>query len=175
MNTEVWKPVVGYEGMYEVSDRGRVRSLHGNVNFPGRSGRIRVPHEQANGYLTVSLWNPGGSPKVRRATIHKLVAAAFIGERPRGCEVNHRNGNKRDNRAENLEYATRTQNVRHARDVLRVDGWARGERHCRAKLSSEQVADIRAAAGTIREIAARFGVHNSTVCTIRNGQSRKRG
>lgn len=119
---EEWRPVVGYEGAYEVSDMGRVRSLdrpipHGR--YPGKTrimrGRVLRPALSA-GYPHVNLSVSGVG---RAAKIHWLVAAAFIGPRPDGALVCHRNGDSTDNRVENLRYGTYSENlndmIRHGR------------------------------------------------------------
>lgn len=109
--TERWLPVVGYEGIYEVSSHGRVRSLS-RADFVGRKrqGRVLAPGCQ-NGYFFVHLCK-GGNKRVQR--VHKLVASAFLGERPEGCTVNHIDGDKTNNHPNNLEYMTQGDNVRHA-------------------------------------------------------------
>lgn len=97
---EIWKPVVGFERFYEVSNLGNIKSL--------RSGKIRkqVPSNQ-NGYLMIVLC---GEDFKRTMTVHRIVAKAFC-EQPEGCEfVNHKNENKHDNCAENLEWVTKYYN-----------------------------------------------------------------
>lgn len=103
MENEVWKPILGANG-YEVSDQGRVRNKDtGRVLRPGRFGR---------GYLNVRLrWGQ----VYRTATVHSLVAAAFLGPRPPGMDVVHLNGVPDDNREENLCYESRSDNVRRYR------------------------------------------------------------
>ena len=103
--TEEWREVAGYEGAYEVSNLGRVRSLpggqrHGIVLKPGHSGR---------GYLSVSLCIAGVP---RTFYIHHLVARAFIGPRPEGLDVCHSDGDFLDNRPQNLRYDTANGNMR---------------------------------------------------------------
>lgn len=93
---ERWLPVVGCEGLYEVSDQGRVRSL--------RTGLVLKPDAHAT-YPRVTV---GGG---RRAYVHHLVAAAFIGPRPLGFQVLHRNDVRTDNRVENLYYGTASDNM----------------------------------------------------------------
>ncbi len=100
---EVWRPVPGYEGLYEVSDQGRVRSLPRERT----AGRILKPNRSNTGYLTVNLYK-GGDHTV---TVHSLVAAAFIGTRPAGMQVRHLNGDRLDPRRVNLAYGTATQNT----------------------------------------------------------------
>jgi hypothetical protein len=101
---ETWKPAIGYEAFYEVSTLGRVRSL--------RRKHLLKPQPHKDGYRTVSLCVDGRSKTVG---IHKLVAAAFIGPRPDGHEVNHEDGDKANNRYRNLEYKTHLENMIHAR------------------------------------------------------------
>lgn len=106
---ERWLPVVGYEGLYEVSDFGRVKSLARNKsNGVWQAGRVLRPGPQRRGYLTVSLCDVAGVKKSRR--VHRLVLAAFVGECPPGLLVCHRNDVPADNRLSNLYYGTRSEN-----------------------------------------------------------------
>lgn len=107
---EEWRPVVGHERSYEVSDQGRVRSLdrmvpsgHGALRFS--RGRVLKPGTATSGHQHVVL-----AGKVTR-TIHSLVADAFIGTAMPGAEVRHINGQPADCRAENLEYGSRSDNA----------------------------------------------------------------
>jgi hypothetical protein len=102
--TERWADVVGYEGRYQVSDQGRVRSVPGGR----RLGVTLTPHPAPNGYLAVHLYRDG----TRSTTaVHSLVTAAFIGTCPAGMEVRHLNGDQLDNKITNLTYGTHGQNV----------------------------------------------------------------
>lgn len=98
---ERWKPVVGYEGLYEVSDEGRVRSL--------RFGKVKVlsPKLYKNGYNAVNLYK---NKKRKMYYVHRLVWVSFRGEIAKGMVVNHLNEIKTDNRLENLEICTVTEN-----------------------------------------------------------------
>lgn len=110
---EIWKSIVGYEGLYEVSNLGRVRSVSHYVTFS--DGRIRYydrkilkPREVAGGYYDVFLYkNRVG----KHNKIHRLVAEHFI-ENPYGLrDVNHKNEDKKDNRVDNLEWVTHRDNM----------------------------------------------------------------
>lgn len=102
----MWKSVVGYEGLYEVSDFGRVRSLR------GKTPRVLRVNKTSNGYIHVGLVGRGGAKNRRRwLSVHRLVAEAFIGECPEGREVNHKDENKANNCVSNLEYVTRSENI----------------------------------------------------------------
>jgi len=114
---EGWAIVEGFPA-YEVSDRGRVRRIgraarNGAGHGGGaRIGRVLKAHEVAPGsYLVVQLWRDG-RPSTR--LVHCLVAAAFIRPCPPGHEVNHKDGDKQQPAAWNLEYLTRPDNMRHA-------------------------------------------------------------
>lgn len=113
MNTElneIWKPIKNYEGLYEVSNLGKVRRLkfiNGVYNF----NQIRECKQTLNtwGYMTVNLCKNGKSNTKR---VHRLVAVAFLGES--NLQIDHINGNKQDNRLVNLEYVTPKENTKRA-------------------------------------------------------------
>lgn len=106
--SEIWKPVEGYEGLYEVSDSGNVRSLSRKAGKVHIKGRILKPFQNRNGYLCVCLSKEGTTKTVG---IHRLVATAFV-PNPNGKEtVNHINECKNDNRASNLEWLTLQENI----------------------------------------------------------------
>lgn len=113
---EKWKPVVGYEGFYEVSDYGRVRTVEHVAKSSCRNGGRRIvpshllkENTKRSGYLTVDLCREG---KIRTALVHRLVADAFLGAQPQ-LQVNHKNLNKKDNRVSNLEWTTAKENMDH--------------------------------------------------------------
>src|ERR1700722_7072894 len=103
---ENWKDIVSYEGFYQISDAGNVRALTGY-----RAGMLKG--EDSFGYRRVTLWQDG---KPEKFMVHVLVIVHFVGVAPDGKEVNHKNGNRADNRLENLEYVTKSQNQIHAYD-----------------------------------------------------------
>lgn len=118
---ESWRPIAGYEGLYEVSSLGRVRSLDRHVEVPCTRwggtmlrpirGRVLRPFTDCNNYHTLSLCVAG---KRWAASVHRLVAEAFC-NKPDDCdEVNHRDGMKQNNDFNNLEWTTHQANVAHA-------------------------------------------------------------
>lgn len=154
---EVWKPVYGFEGKYEISSHGRLRNVQegsGNV-----TGRILSVGLNLGGYAQYTLGKYGG-----RHTAHLLVMQAFVGPRPDGAQINHKNGIKTDNRLENLEYCTTSENCLHLTKVL---GKRRGESHGNAKLTEDDIREIRrlysSGEHTQREIAARFNITRPNV------------
>jgi len=113
MDAEIWKPVVGYEGRYEVSNFGNVRSL----NYIHRKGYVKnlAPCMDKYGYLHVMLFDG----KKNYATIHSLVAKAFHGVPVVPMTVNHKNEVKTDNRADNLEWMAAVENSKYGTAQLR--------------------------------------------------------
>lgn len=103
MKAEEWRPAYGYEGLYEVSDLGRVRGVV--------KGIVLRPNPARHGYLQVTLCQGG---RRRTIAVHRLVLASFSGPFAVGEESNHLNGRKDDNRLANLEKVSRLGNVRHA-------------------------------------------------------------
>lgn len=104
MESEVWKPIPEYEGLYEASSLGSIRSLGNGKNI---RGRILVQVFGNSGYLRVCLYK---NKTKRMKSVHRLVYSAFYGPIPPGMEVNHINEDKTDNRIENLNLMTRTEN-----------------------------------------------------------------
>lgn len=109
---EIWKPIFGYEDLYEVSNFGNVRSLDRYVNTKGgkrslRRGRKKIPRMRANGYLFVTLFKCGTG---KMFNIHRLVAQAFLKNPNNYPQVNHKDENKKNNLITNLEWCTPSYN-----------------------------------------------------------------
>ena len=110
MEKEIWHHCEVPYTRYEVSNLGRVRNK--------RTGQVLAPINRGDGYLKVNLYYKG---EMKQLQVHRLVATAFVPGWREGLEINHKNGDKHDNRAENLEWVTHSANERHKYDVLLVN------------------------------------------------------
>ena len=137
---EVWLAIVGYDGKYEVSNMGRVRTYHMYGSWDKRNGvpQLRRPGRKNKiGHLFVWLWKDGHHES---RSIHELVLTMFVGPRPDGHEGAHLNDTPADNRLTNLAWVTHAENMRQMSERNRSN---RGERASWAKLTDESVRDIR--------------------------------
>lgn len=169
LDGEEWRWVVGQEGRYKVSNLGRIRSYV-------KGGRIKTPARTRCGYLLVGLFIDG---RVKGKLVHRLVAEAFIPNPENKKTVNHKSGEKTDNRVENLEWMTYSENTKHAFDTgLKIVMSKQIEAVSRwRKYPPEVVNEMRRlwSNGNIsqHEIARRFNAEPSHVCRILNGKSRR--
>lgn len=115
-NMEVWKDVPGYDGNYEASNKGRLRSKNRTIYY--KDGRVRKHNGRMmegtltpNGYMQVSL---SKNSKRVSTSLHRIVAHTFLGEPEKDYVVNHKDGNRTNNVVENLEWVTQRENVIHA-------------------------------------------------------------
>ena len=109
IETEIWKPIKDYEGLYEVSNFGRVKSL-GNGKSNNSKERILKPGKVGGGYLKICLCK---NREINQFFIHRLVAETFISNPDNLPEVNHKDENKENNSVENLEWCTHKDNCNH--------------------------------------------------------------
>jgi hypothetical protein len=166
MSDEIWKPIAGFDGIYLVSSIGRIYSI--------KSKRVRSLARDKDGYLFISLYKNNHRPVARR--VHHLVAEAFICPRPKGKEMNHKNGMKNDNRIENLEWVTRSENELHAyRELGFVCKF--GVNHHSALLSPDAVRHIRSVyiprKYTQETLAKELGVSRQTISDVLRGKKWK--
>ena len=157
---EIWKDVPEYEGLYRVSNLGRVKSL-----WFGKE-RILKPRDNGWGYMQVGLYKEG---YVKKLKVHRLMMLTFVGSS--NLQVNHINGLKTDNRLENLEYCTASQNQIHAyknglKKVLK------GEKNGQSKLTKACVERIKYGHQGMmqKEVARIYGITQSQVSRIRSGR-----
>lgn len=160
-----WRPVVGYEGLYEVSNNGQIKRLAGSPKC--HHDRILKPIKR-KGHSYVMLC---ANSVIVTIGVHRLVLAAFVGT-ANGLWVNHKNGIKDDNRLANLEYVTPSQNTQHAYDNGLNSG-PRGERNKHAKLTEADVREIRkllTLGWKHKDIAKQFNIAMPTISAIRNNK-----
>lgn len=159
---EEWRPIPGFPA-YEVSSIGRVRSVDRVIDYAnGRrvhsKQRILKP-TKSSGYYSVNLSKNGKSTSKK---VHTLVAATFLGQRPSGSDVRHKNGRKTDNRKENLEYGTRSENVL---DGYRITGKTMACQKLSPKIA-EEIREKGKNGASQRKLAAEYGVSKSTIGAI---------
>lgn len=162
---ERWKWVEGWEGMYMVSDQGRVMSAPRTTSGKTYAGMVLSPTNNGDGYLKVSLSRGG---KRTLASVHRLVAKAFVPNPLGRDEVNHINGKKDDARADNLEWVTHSENVEHSWREL---GRKAGNCFHPVKLTEEQARAVYEDTGTYAEIGRRHGISNVMARNIKTGKS----
>lgn len=164
-----WRDVPGWEGAYKVSSDGQVLSLSREQYIDNRWGmcyrrtpeRLMKPHIRRDGYASVRLRTPA---KAQTVLIHRLVAIAFLGPPAFGQEVCHNNGNRADNRVENLRWDTRAANHR---DKLKHGTTCRGVANPQAKLNERQVRAIRKSGVPQHQLAVQYGVCQQLVSQIK--------
>jgi len=184
MEGEIWKPIIGYEGCYEVSNKGRVKSLdryiqqfdnRGNLIDRFIRGRIlSTNRNNGSGYLTVQLRNGVLKENTGNDYIHILVAKHFVKNLENKPTVNHKDGNKKNNSAENLEWATQSEQMKHAyENGLNVPPepvkW-QGEESPSSKLKEYQVIEIIKKLHSCKdsELSKAYGVSRKTISNIRH-------
>lgn len=177
MQNEIWTDIHGYEGRYQVSNFGRVKSLPRTFKAKrgGQrvvAGKILATNPNKKGYQVFSIVKDG---KRNTLNVHSLVAQYFVDGRKPGLQVNHKDGDKSNNYFKNLEWVTQSENMRHSIDVL-GKSFANGENHGRSKLTQSDVNDIKemlSGGCKLRLVAEKFGVSIGAISLIKNGKNWK--
>jgi hypothetical protein len=166
---EIWAPIKDFEGVYEVSTLGRIRSLDRPQRVRGngislQKGQILKQWKQTN-YMYCDLRKPGIKQKAR---IHVVVLETFVCPRPDGMIACHNNGDSTDNRLCNLRWGTHEEN---AADKILHGTHQYGERAAKSKLTEAQAVAILQSPKAYAAIAKEFGVCKSTVTHIKTGRN----
>ena len=169
VDQEKWLPIKNYEGVYSISSFGNLRrEIKGKRTFKGRIIRPSLPH---SGYFCVKLTN---NKQVKSVNIHKLVIETFKHKRPEGKHINHIDGNKLNNKIENLEYLTRKQNTIHA---MKLGLIRKGEETTNSKLNNRDVLKIKnlISASNVKasKIAIMFNVSHQCIKDIKKERTWK--
>ncbi|TXH13452.1 MAG: HNH endonuclease [Hyphomicrobiaceae bacterium] len=177
MMDEEWIDITGYEGLYQVSSLGRVRSLDRIVvakdgkRFPFR-GKILRSYTDRYGYSIVNLYR--GTDGMTAMKVHRLVASAFHGADVDGCHVHHTDKDKNNNTLANLQVVSIDfHNAMHVED--RANAAVKGPMHPMSKLTELDVMEIdemlRSGSMTHAEIASRFNVSRRNISAIKSGST----
>ena len=161
---EVWKDVIGYEGLYQVSNFGNVKSLGNEFS---RKERLLKLSPQSKGYLTVVLQKNATRKMI---LVHRLVSEHFIDNPEYKLQVNHLNGDKTDNVIENLEWVSHRENLDHA---IKNNLTLKGEENRNSKLKDVDVIKIHSMLQngiTTKELSETYNVSYSTIDGIRTNR-----
>ncbi len=163
--SEAWRPVRGWQTRYEISNKGRIRSLPSPLRPRRHSGKILKPTRDHDGYLSILL----SDGKLKCHTkVHRLMLIAFTGVDHKHLHAAHRNGNKIDNRLSNVCWTTQAQNNR---DKMKHGRMVVGEKHHHAKLNATKVKAIRLALSrgeTMSSQARKYGVSGPTIWAVKS-------
>lgn len=168
---EIWKDVIGWEGKYFISNRGRLKSVNGKYKLRHPDGYITTGTIDSTGYQCVTMRRPG---EIHQERVHGLVAKHFL-VKPNSKKrlvVNHKDGNQLNNNVENLEWVTSKENTLHAIRIGLMDN--KGTKHGMSKVTEAQVIEMRKLRkqGLFhKEIADRFGICRRQAGDIINGKN----
>lgn len=174
LSNEIWKDIRDYEGFYKASPSGSILSLHKNYfgkNASRKTNKTLSQHIDKNGYVSVVLVKN----KIKKTQkLHRLIAMTFIDNPKNKPCVNHINGIKTDNRVENLEWVSYSENELHAIATgLKNHDKIRGENSCNAILNKEKATEIKKMIENgVRssDIARMFKVSPQLICDIKKGR-----
>lgn len=167
-SNEIWRDIAGYEGLYQASNCGRIRKINSATK-----GILKGHYKQ--GYMHNALSKNG---RQKKFFTHRLIAETFIPNPENKPVVNHIDGNKLNNRVENLEWATVSENTKHAY-AMGLEKVLRGADNGNAKFTSEQIAEIRSTCIKkdknvgIKELAKKYHVNAHTISRIVNCETYK--
>lgn len=172
---ELWKDIKGYEGFYQVSDMGRVRSLNRIDNIGRRlTGKILIQMTDKDGYLMLGLSKQSKSKKHK---VHRLVACAFIPNKECKPEVNHIDENKKNNYLKNLEWSTRKENENHGtkreRTSKSFDYIALAQIRSKTVIQSDLNGNLVKEWGSLAEINRTLGYSCGNISSCCNGKLKK--
>lgn len=163
---EIWKDITGYEGFYQVSNYGKIKSLD-RISHQGNflKGTVGYTYKATNGYIKVTLTKCG---KSKHFLAHRIVAESFLDKTDGKTHVNHIDGNKTNNYFLNLEWCTPLENIRHSIDTGLTN--KKGENCWNSILKESDVIEIRSKIGalTTREISVLFAISIPTVYDIKH-------
>lgn len=169
LQNEIWADIEGFEGDYQISNMGRGKSLKG---ISGISERILKPQKVVAGYLYISMWKDG---LAKNKFLHRLVGKYFVPNPENKPQINHKKGFKWDNRANELEWATSSENLKHAHSTgLKKPTCNNGESIGTSKLKTNDIFEIRNLINDgvrIKVIALKFNVSFQTISAIKTGAS----
>ena len=168
---EEWKDIPGYDGIYQVSNFGKVLSKERVINGRLIEERLLSQMQAKYGHCFVNLYKGSGKHRAKRFFVHRLVMLAFVGDLPVGMEVAHNDGNPRNNYVGNLRYDTRAGN---AADTIIHGTSTRGERNPMSKLTESDILEIRrrrSNGDSVKAIAEDMGISNRCVSNICIGKS----
>ena len=175
MMTETWLDIQGFEGEYEISNTGKVKSKK------HKNEKILIPEIDRYGYLRVTLSHEGRQYKKK---IHRLVAETFLSNDNTMPQVNHKDGNKANNNVDNLEWCSAKENLQHALDIglrqaIHKNTPHYGESNGRSKITKEIVEEMRKVCIPgdkeygIRALARKYGISSTAANAIINNKTWK--
>lgn len=174
MSFEIWKPIKGFEGLYEISNTGLVKSLRREV--PNNGGisivkeKILKPQKEKNGYLRIGL---NKRNKKYMFLIHRLVAESFISNVNNYAEINHKDGNKSNNNVDNLEWCSRSYNIKHSyinklrnTDINRKNAKKMIEKNKRKVVQKDLNGNMINIFDSIKEAGELTNIDKTSICSV---------